>query len=75
MFSYRTYLGTCIFVLEPMRKIACGYIIAGFKLISYLKETMEAKCKDGNFSLFSFHFWMEIQPVRLLIILDGKSFQ
>ena len=43
--SYRNYLGTCIFVWEPMVNTAHGYaILGGFKLVTNLKETKEAKC-------------------------------
>ena len=50
--SYRNYLGMCIDAWEPMEKTAHGYIIlgwgvgVGFKLMTNLKETKEAKCKQ-----------------------------
>ena len=45
--SYRNYLGTCIYVWEPMEKTTQGYVIlGGFKLVTNLKETKEAKCKS-----------------------------
>ena len=40
--SYRNYLGTCIFVWEPMVNTAH---FGGFKLVTNLEETKEAKCK------------------------------
>ena len=57
--SYRNYLGTCIFVWEAMVKTAQRLRnFEGIKLVTNLKETKEAKCKDSDISIAESHLFI-----------------
>ena len=71
--SCRNYLGTCIFVWEPMEKTAHGYVILGVQVVTNLKETKEAKYKSFTGFVLEVHELERPQHVQCQLLAAGAA--